>query len=430
MMALEAVVCVMLLAGWRSVVHMASICGSWMVGPLGARHVYVVVRDPSSRLMSSLPRSLYDKFELQVGNPINGSCHLQSAEGYQPSWPRNETRKVSWLRFRGVQAFPFAGLLINGYVYHPDGLSGEVRQNNNNANFPKWRSSGIFKEFRVDCLLNFMHWGHQYGHYLIDYLPLAMTLSKDLRSKAHIMLPRDSRFARNFMNLFGFTNDQLVFAAPSEIYFADVLYTTQELHCQLMFISLIERVRRFFVSVLKLDVATPTRYVLYNRVTNRIIQNMPTILSFLQNRFPNLYFDVYREEDRMNLPQPMRWADKLLFFNEIMFCFGMHGSGTLNVLFMQANTVMMVIETRGSWASLFPGIARIRNMYLYAVRDVGLSNHWQKERKLPLKELKILEMLTEAVAKAYMISNEWSRPSTLLPPLPVLYSNGKIRYYP
>lgn len=372
--------------------------------------------------MHELPSNMYQKFFMPIGVAVN------SSEVVQVDWSSNpyvipdySNQSCTWLKFQNVFAFPYSGIYYDSRIYFPPGSS-ESFEN------PQWRQSRNYTVYKVEYLLNFMHWSSLYGHFLIDYLPLVTTLSYELRLRSHVLMPVDMPHVHHLMTLFGFRDSNLHFAEEGKVYFGEHVYTTETLHMMLMFPGMITRMRMVFAKALNLDKKNPWRFVLYNRKSNRRIDNMDAIASFLCGKFPSVSFDLYRDEERMNLAPEKKWTDKMLFYNEMMFLFAIHGSGSLNAVFMQPNTVAVILETEGSWSSIFAAIAQACKLHLYTTRD-RTYKHYKRHREVPLKELKLLELLEMAANKAVDLSGKWypiEVQKTI--PYPVLFSNGEIRY--
>lgn len=365
----------------------------------------------------------YEIFEIQVPlkvnedevTVVNWDTHRRKVE---PT--RYDNQSFEWVRVIDGCAYPWGGAIINDTVYYHD-------MRHQNSFLFHWPKSGVFTEFRADVVFNYGHWGWQYGHWIIDFLPLVTMISPEMRKKAHILMQHQGKFGPILMNLFGFPKDHVHHMRRLQVFSSHHMYLTRPVMIQKMYVAMIRRMRLYFREKLSLDQKTPWRYVFYNRDNNRIIRNAGNIRRYIIRKYPQIDIDVYRDEERMNLGKSMRWADKLYFYNEMMFSMGMHGSGYLNVVFMQTNTVMLEIETGLSWTCIFTGLAKGLKIHLYTTRDITWRKHWQDGNILPVKALKFYDLLDMALTKALELEKGWKRLELEYPKFQVLQADGTFK---
>lgn len=310
------------------------------------------------------------------------------------------TQSFEWIRVRNGHAFPWGGLYLNDTVYYID------------MNYQKagWGhdKTGIFTEYMCDIVFNFHHMGAAYGHHILDYLPVVTMISPELRRKAYFLVRWCGDFARGGFPLFGIPPEHVIELEPSEMLYAKEVYSVRPLMMQGMYGMMLQRMREVFALKLGLDQTTPWRYILYNRWCSRKILNMDAFVNHANSVFPSLPWDLYKDEDRLNMTKGKEWAEKLYFYNEQMFSFGLHGSGHLNCIFMQSNTVIFIVETKESWGSIFMGIAKLFKRHLFVVRDKTFS-HWRSGHAIPIEKFKVFDLFDKAVTKCVALEKGWKR---------------------
>jgi hypothetical protein len=149
---------------------------------------------------------------------------------------------------------------------------------------------------------------------------------------------------------------------------------------QVMNALLLQRMRAVFVERLGLDKAPPTRFVLYNRKGKREVINFYRLFRRFGPMFPKVKLELYKD-DRVG-----KFGDNIVYYNEMKFIFGCHGSGLLNLVFQQAGTVFAVVESKQSDGNLFVAIARIFERQAFIYRDFKFD-HSAREFKLGMAEI-------------------------------------------
>jgi hypothetical protein len=115
--------------------------------------------------------------------------------------------------------------------------------------------------------------------------------------------------------------------------------------------------------------------------------------------FPELHFARYGDQRQFDTP------DQLHLFNKMMFAMRCHGSGLLNVIWMQSNTVFVVVESRQSDGNLFIAIAKVFRRHVFVFKEFRF-NHFSRKVWL---QMKFVMLLVEAgIRRAREIEKRWS----------------------
>lgn len=272
---------------------------------------------------------------------------------------------------------------------------------------------------RHDIVFNSVNEHGVYGHILIQYLPLVMLTSPEMRKRAYFIVPWRSDYLLKMYKALGIMDDHVIVYEPDKIIFARRLYMLRPVSNQYAWRMAIDGL----VKAWNLSHEQPTRYVLYNRRDRRTIANIGEIEAHLNKTFPQIKFEKYSDGAR----ERISCVHLIQFFREIIFLFAMHGSGSFNAMFMQPGSVMCIIETAFSSGRWFVSMNKLFHIHAYITRDWKFP-HNVKSRSLPLKELRILELITLAVEKALESSMDWKFDRTpLVNTVPLLCPDGELR---
>jgi hypothetical protein len=166
------------------------------------------------------------------------------------------------------------------------------------------------------------------------------------------------------------------------------------LQMQMMNVLLLERMRAVFVEKLGLDFVKPFRFVIYNRKGKRYVLNCYKLFDRFVPLFPNITLELYEDAFQANVSANIR------YYNEMLFAFGCHSSGFLNIIFQQSNTVFAVVESKQSDGHLFVGIAKIFKRHAFIYRDFQFE-HSARVLKLPMNQ--IVPLVELAIRRAIKI---------------------------
>lgn len=338
------------------------------------------------------PLHLPDKDEVIIESWDKSPTHP-----YQNIFPM---QSFEWVKVRNGHAFPWGGIYMNDTAYYID-------KDYQRAGWGHDKT-GVFTEYICDVVFNFQHMGAAYGHYIIDYLPVVTMISPEMIRKAYFLVRWCGDFAKGAFPLFGIRPEHIIELQPSEMLYANEIYSVRPLMMQAMYGMMLQRMREIFAQKLGLDQTIPWRYILYNRVQSRKILNMNAFIDHSKATFPNISWDLYLDEKRLEVPKDKEWAEKLYFYNQQLFSFGLHGSGHLNCIFMQSNTVIFIVETKQSWASIFIGISKLFKKHLFAVRDTTFC-HQRSGHAIPIEKFRIFELFDRAVRTCLALQNNWTR---------------------
>lgn len=314
-----------------------------------------------------------------------------------------------WVQIPNGQSYPHGGVRLKDTVYYF-----EHHEQVHETHLP------FAYEYRCEILFNFAHKWKAYGHYLIDYLPILTTISRDMKQKAFFLFPYNTTFVAKTFPLFGLPHSQLLFHHDAEVFRADRLYVVSPLVMQTMPGLPLIRMRALFSRRLEiLDRVRPSRYVIHNRHDRRSVLNMDVIWNRTRVEFPHLPLELYNE----TVAPAGTWTDRLIFYNQMMFLFAVHGSGSLNCIFMQSNTVMFIINTNWCWCSIFPAIARLLHRHGFFYRDPHFRHFSQGDL---LNITVVMPIMSQAIKTAVMSSQLWVHYDLPVPRIPVLQLNGSL----
>lgn len=304
---------------------------------------------------------------------------------------------VDWLELKNAFSIQWGGVLFGQVAYYLD--------------FPYQSSLSMYRgkyftEYEVGTLFNCLHRWTAYGHILVDFLPVLVLVSPNLRSNSYFLVPQRSKVLLNLYALAGVAADRVLMARPGEIFRAKRMYMMRPLLRTYMHGYSLVKVRTLVLQKLGLMEGTPWRYIIYDRRKNRMVENIRELDLYLSSAFPKIKFDWYRDEQRLKLPEQQEWAEKIYLYRQFLFLFGMHGSGSMNAMFMHTGSVFCIIETEDSRGRIFMTLSRLFGIHGYFTRD-NLFGHFVEKGRLRFRELKIFELVHMAVTKAIQVSAHW-----------------------
>jgi hypothetical protein len=295
---------------------------------------------------------------------------------------------ITWCLIRNAYYMHFGGILINRTIYY-DWKDNQI--------FDPHSFPPAFVVTPYDVVFNFLHRWPAFGHYLIDFFPVLTVVSDEFKRDAYFIVREKIPFVCDAIRLFNIRESHLLGLGPTELVFAQEMYVVRPLQWEKMNALMIEHMRAIFAEELGLDKAPPYRYVLDDRPTRRVT-NSGEVLRHVRDRFPSTKFEVYEDQ----LIGKMK--EIIHYFNEILLIVGYHGSGLLNVVFQQTNTVMIVIDANDNHPWIFPPLARILKRHLFLCRDKKVG-HGSSSRAMPLEQ--VLPLLDRAIEKAHAIGRHY-----------------------
>lgn len=298
----------------------------------------------------------------------NGSQHtVQLPAKYQ-------NQQIEWVVVKNATSYPFGGVFYSGSVFYFNPAGQHITLKN-------WPSKGIFTKQHHNIVFNYAASGFAYGHAILDILPLLTAIEPSLKAQSRfIMTTRAVSFVENALPLFGVPKENIIFLKQMELVTADVMVMVSPARYTTMDGSLLVRMRVIIAAKIGLDLHPPRQRIFYNRREGRRICDMRQIMKKTVSACSNVPARVYMDEMETGVQHPslamFPWAEKLYFFNQMIFLFALHGSGSLNAMFMQRDSVLCLIETRESDANIFKVLSELFLPNAFLRRDPR-AGHWQ-----------------------------------------------------
>lgn len=331
------------------------------------------------------------------------------------------TQSFNWLIYKDTVAMPWGGIYYNGMTYYWNaewqGLYGGGPETPTN-----------FTEYQFHIVFNFAHGGTPYGHFLIDYLPVVMMISPELRQHAYFIARTMHPFLKRTLPWAGVPLEHVIPMEPDMMIRGEKLYMCNPLMMQTMNAMMLLKMREMIARKLDLGKEKPWRYVIYNRKKTRKILNIDSVLDHVHTKFPDITFDYYRDDPLIELPEEKKWAEQYYWYDQIMFVWSVHGSGLLNCMFMQANTVFAVLETQNSWGKIFILIGKLFLKHTYIARDWSYF-HWRSGHNIPFEKYRVWDSIDLAINKAIEVQKTWKPMDIPCPAqVPMLQWDDTIKY--
>ena len=220
-----------------------------------------------------------------------------------------------------------------------------------------------YKEYNnVICL------GHQhtsdFGHWFLEVLPAYAIMPKSILYNSIVLVPFKRQHVVEGLKLLGVQPYQIL-AGDNILVFAKHFYTLDHAICGDLNKYLIESMRLYFIQKFNLGNSPPTEYLTFNRPNmSRCIGNYVELRDAIKKRWPNIDWKdgVYHQ----TLEKQARYFDK------VKFVFSVHSSMFANIIFMQANTVVVDLQME-QWLLSFLWLASYTGKYMVVGRDPHIS---------------------------------------------------------
>jgi hypothetical protein len=363
-------------------------------------------RDPVDliRDIRELPLSFFDRLYFPTPYRLSNSSVITDTTPYNGSAPYLSHASYvqyylnlgfAWERAKNVYCMHFGGIYFGGHLYYYDFMA------------QRSKPSSQYTVWHFDTIFSFLHRWFYYGHYIIDYLPVVSAISSDLQRSCLFIVRLRSVFSVSALRLFGVPDDHIVWLPYGTAAFGRHVILIRPLQMQRMNAALLEKMRSIFVARLELDKQPPFRYVLYNRKGKRHASNLHRLFKHVRPMFPRIAFELYQDEVQFEFRNQFR------YFNEMLVLFGCHGSGTLNAIFQQSNTVFVVVESKQSDGNLFVAIAKIFRRHAFLHRDYEFD-HFARSIKLQVKF--VFPLLEMGIRRAIRIAKNYRPVESASPP--------------
>lgn len=343
---------------------------------------------------------------LRVDTPlvlVNRTSYIDIQPGKKRKYDPDKFAKYyreqyfEWLCINNAQTWHFGGVYFRGKGYY---LVPHEQQ-------PRGETNHEYTVYQVDHVFNFLHIWDFFGHYLIDYLPVLSMMTPEMRQQGYFVVRKRSSFVANALMLYGIPDSHIVELNNNEEIFAKNMYLVRPLQMQVMLGVALRRMRAFFIQKFGLDNKKPFRYVFYNRKHNRKMVNFADLQKGIEEKFAHskLNFELFQDEKKP-APEQFRWAANSFYYNEMLWSLSCHGSGYMNNIFMQSNTVFVVIETDLSDQHLFRAIAILFDRHGFIMRDEKMK-HFSSSNSVRVKT--VLPLAEASIRKAIELSKDWKR---------------------
>jgi hypothetical protein len=128
---------------------------------------------------------------------------------------------------------------------------------------------------------------------------------------------------------------------------------------------LVTNLRVRFIKAFNLHRHPPQKFLTFNRRNmSRCIGNYDELQAALRNEFPSIPW-----EDSQNF---LKLREQALYFDDVKFLFGVHGSVLANMIFMQDNTAVVDLQME-QWLLSFLWLAGYTGKYLVVGRDPQIT---------------------------------------------------------
>ena len=235
--------------------------------------------------------------------------------------------------------------------------------------------------------------GHQFstdfGHWLIETLPMFAAIPLSIRNKSKLLLPKKSIFVTSALEFFNFNLSNVIYGQNAYAY-GQKVYTIYSANCGRINQWLICNFRAIVIEKLKLDKLTPTKYVLFNRKKgySRRIANFNKLFYSVEQINPEIKFEKGIFYDT--------FEKQVIYFNQIRLVFGIHGAVLANIVFMQENTVVVEMQMEIMKTSFYY-CAVLTGKNFVVCRDSSISYRGKKPNIINI------DIAIEAITKALNI---------------------------
>ena len=242
-------------------------------------------------------------------------------------------------------------------------------------------------------------WSIMYGHWICDCVMHLLFMPKEVMQKATYLLPVNSSIYRGALEVFGFTDDRIMYLNTSEWVFAEhfhIVYTPEMVHgCMVWGSRELARICKTRFECLNV---TPTLYALYNRPPgNRHLANFQDFVFTVNVRFPHI-----RWVQLMTLYPTFK--DSVIAYSHVKLLFGPTGSNYINMIFMSPGTATVCGVGDMNDGPVY-GTAQSCFIWMVTFRVPGMRHHGLKPNYLDY------ELALTAIEKGIFVADHQRWPT-------------------
>ena len=306
------------------------------------------------------------------------------------------------------ELFSFRDYLVNNdlstlLIVHSDlwiNLNGVVFQNDQFfTSLPTIQLNKITKRTaihfspRFDSVIGFYHYGTRiYGHFFIDVLAPLTLLSKEIVKNSHYLFFHNASYIHECLSIFNVSSDKIHVFKETQFVFCHTVYMFSPwIHSFHGYIPY-QKLREMFWNHFGLVKDDPKIILMFNRKRGRRhIINFDSIVESLKTKYPHQSFQM--------LPEYNSVAQTAHLINQAkVFFIGFHGSGFVNIIFMQEGAHFLEIATKQK-PSISMAMSQAININ-HIIAMMAFIDHFEYKEYI-INEKIVFEMFASAMCNEY-----------------------------